>query len=250
LATFLMLLLLILTFCAFLYCSRRITTGMLLLALGCYFAIGDGWVPNVLIKPLESPYYTLLGPEWGTRNAIVLLGAGTTELPWRNKKIVYPTLISYSRIQEAARLYFSCKETGNGCTVLISGGDATRTGLSEAALYRTQLQGLGVNPSHIQLESHSLNTFQNAQLSQPLLQHFDRIFMVTSALHMQRALLYFSHFGIHATPSPSDFVIPIRTWAPLGYNFALTDQALHEYAGLLRYYMYNVLHWNPPAKAA
>jgi hypothetical protein len=30
-----------------------------------------------------------------------------------------------------------------------------------------------------------------------------------------------------------------------GYNFAIADLAVHEYAGILRYYIYNLLGWNP-----
>ena len=33
---------------------------------------------------------------------------------------------------------------------------------------------------------------------------------------------------------------------PIGYNFAVADLAAHDYIGMLRYYIYNFLGWNPP----
>jgi hypothetical protein len=32
---------------------------------------------------------------------------------------------------------------------------------------------------------------------------------------------------------------------PTGYNFAIADLVVHEYIGILRYYIYNLLGWNP-----
>jgi hypothetical protein len=37
---------------------------------------------------------------------------------------------------------------------------------------------------------------------------------------------------------------------PLAYNFALADLAVHEYTGILRYYVYQQLGWNVTAHAA
>jgi hypothetical protein len=33
-------------------------------------------------------------------------------------------------------------------------------------------------------------------------------------------------------------------WWPQSWNFMVADLALHEYAGMLRYHVYNAMGWN------
>jgi DUF218 domain len=49
------------------------------------------------------------------------------------------------------------------CSIVISGGDAPRTGVTEAEDYRAEMLRLGVEDSDIVPEGRSLNTFQNAE---------------------------------------------------------------------------------------
>ena len=76
-------------------------------------------------------------------------------------------------------------------------------------------------------------------------QPFDKLFLVTSGLHLRRALLYFGHFGVYPTPCAADRITPLLSILPVGYNFAIADFAAHEYVGIVRYYVYNLLGWNP-----
>jgi hypothetical protein len=71
---------------------------------------------------------------------------------------------------------------------------------------------------------------------------------------MARSLYYFLHFGVVATPAPADFITTIPAFVPLGYHFTVADIVMHEYIGVVRYYIYNFLGWNgrsrpsPPRK--
>jgi uncharacterized SAM-binding protein YcdF (DUF218 family) len=58
--------------------------------------------------------------------------------------------------------------------------------------------------------------------------------MISSGLHLPRALLYFSHFGVNPTPCAADYIVPSVSIFPIGYNFAIADLAVHEYLGILR----------------
>lgn len=91
-----------------------------------------------------------------------------------------------------------------------------------------------------------MNTWQNAQFSAPLLHGYgaQRVVLVSSAVHLSRASLYFAHFGIAATPVRGDWLEPIVGWWPLSWNFAVADAALHEYVGVWRYKVYNAMGWN------
>jgi len=106
---------------------------------------------------------------------------------------------------------------------------------------------LGAADTDILLERRSMNTFQNAEFTEAILrqQRFDKLFLVTSGLHLPRALLYFSYFGIYPTPCAADYIVPQMSIFPIGYNFTIADLAAHEYIGMLRYYIYNFLGWNP-----
>ena len=223
---------------------RRTTAIMILVTLIAFEAVGSGWIPSLLLGSLQS---TSAGenPAWGERNVIIVLGDGTVRLPGRS--IVKPSALSYSRILEAVRLYSLAKERNHQCNILISGGDASGTGMTEAEAYRTEMTQLGVTDSDIILERRSMNTFQNAEFTESILhkQQFDKLFLVTSGLHLRRALLYFGYFNIHPTPCPADYVVPPISILPTGYNFAIADLAAHEYVGILRYYIYNLLGWNP-----
>lgn len=206
--------------------------------------VGHGWIPFILLKGLqkESPLNKF---DWKGQNAIVLLGIGTVR--WPTSGALSSHSLGFSRLHEAARLYFKCKESNNQCQLFITGGDPQRNGASEAEVMQRELIEIGVQDSDIRLEGESNNTFQNAQFTSRILQseEHDSIVIVTSGVHLSRALMYFSHFKVDAMGSPSDRFEPIISLLPSSYNFAFTDMAIHEYSGFLRYYIYNLLGWNP-----
>jgi uncharacterized SAM-binding protein YcdF (DUF218 family) len=162
---------------------------------------------------------------------------------------VEASLFAYGRIRKAAELYCECRHAGRECKVEVSGGDAERLGKSEAAVYADDLRQLGVDPADLLLESRSMNTWQNAQFSGPLLRAWgaDRVLLVTSGFHLRRSMLYFTHFGIQPTPVRADYLDGKMSWLPLSSNFSMTDVALHEYAGIARYHWYNAMGWNVQA---
>jgi uncharacterized SAM-binding protein YcdF (DUF218 family) len=229
------LLLFIATSCLAMSRYRKTSLVVLVIAIGYFVIIGSGLLPSWLLKGITLPT-TSFAPDWGKKNAIVLLGAGTVKL----SHTVQPTMIAYSRLYSAARLYLSCKKSNSQCVIVISGGDASHTGTPEAVAYRNALLQLNINNADMQLESHSMNTYQNAEWTSPILKagHFDRIFLVTSGIHIKRAILYFSHFGIKSIPIASDSIRPYYSIIPLGYHFAIADFALHEYIGIIRFYVY------------
>jgi uncharacterized SAM-binding protein YcdF (DUF218 family) len=129
---------------------------------------------------------------------------------------------------------------------LVSGGDPQHHGAAEAAVYGETLRRLGVDPADLVLEERSANTWQNAQFSKPLLEarHPDTEYLVSSGIHLRRAILYFARFGILVTPVRGDYARAISTPLPTSYNLLLTDVTLQEYVGIIRYYVYEKLGWN------
>ncbi|CAM4019929.1 YdcF family protein [Bordetella muralis] len=228
--------------CAALSWRRASRTFYAVAAMG-FLAVGCGPMSAWLLGKLQSDYETSPPVAWGARNAIVLLGAGTERVAGR----VEPGVFSYPRIVVAAERYRDCKKSAVYCKIVVSGGDAARTGTSEAAAYRDVFVHLGIDQADVLLEPESMNTWQNAQFSSALLQReqVDRVVLVSSAIHMRRSELYFAHFGVSATPVRADYLHAITSALPLSYNFTLADVALHEYLGIARYHLYNRLGWNP-----
>jgi uncharacterized SAM-binding protein YcdF (DUF218 family) len=224
---------------------RRATGIAIMAVLIAFEAVGSGLIPSLLLQALQSRSVVQDNPTWGERNVIIVLGDGTARLP--SQSIVRPSILAYSRIFEAIRLYVLAKKSDHQCTILISGGDASSTGVTEADDYRAEMVQLGVAGTDILLERRSMNTFQNAEFTEVMLrdQRFDKLFLVTSALHLPRALLYFSYFRIYPTPCAADYIVPQMSILPIGYNFAIADFSTHEYIGMLRYYIYNFIGWNP-----
>ncbi|TAN16920.1 MULTISPECIES: YdcF family protein [Rhodanobacter] len=223
---------------------RRCSWALLASALTLLLAVGCGPLPIWLLAQLQSGPAAAVPIDWGQRNAIVLLGAGTVRAAGSGE--VEASLFAYGRIGKAAELYRACRRAGRECKVEVSGGDALGLGRPEAAVYADDLQRLGVDAADLLLDSRSMNTWQNAQFSSPLLKAYgaDRVLLVSSAYHLRRSTLYFAHFGIHAIPVPADHVDGVLSWLPLSYNFAMADVALHEYSGIVRYHVYNAMGWN------
>jgi uncharacterized SAM-binding protein YcdF (DUF218 family) len=224
---------------------RRASGTLYVISVILFLAVGCGPVPAYLLGDLQSAYDVKPTIAWGKHSVIVLLGDGTEKI--RRTDFVEPGTFSYARIVEAAELYNDCRKTEADCKIVVSGGDASHNGLSEAPVYRGSLIRLGIDAADVLLEPDSMNTWQNAQFASALLRrdNADRVLLVSSGIHLRRSVLYFAHFGVGATPVRADYLDAVLSPLPLSYNFAVADFALHEYIGIARYYAYNALGWNP-----
>ncbi len=216
-----------------------------LLSFSLFLAIALGAIPAYLLAYLQAMYSRVAPIEWGQRNVIILLGAGIQK-PFGEDHIEMG-IFAPARMAKAAALYHACKKVSPYCKILLSGGDPLRLGISEAQIYQSQLRQLGIAPADLMIEAHSLNTYQNAQYAKALVTPLqaDRLYLVTSAWHMRRSMLYFSHFGMDVYPVRADWVQAHPMSLYSAWNFVLTDLVLHEYLGIARYTMYNLLGWNP-----
>lgn len=226
-----------------LYFSRRRSFLLVVLTILGVGLAGAEPLPRALLATLDSPFAELAPPEWGESNAIILLGSGTVRIGGKS----FPDVIGYGRVTEAATAYRACVAGGHSCTIVASGGAPRGQAEAEADVMAETLIGLGVPESDIVRETRSRNTFENARFTRQALidKSFERIFLITSGFHMRRSLLYFRHFGISAKPLPAFTLEPEKTWIPVAFNVALTDIALHEYVGMVRYRFYNAMGWNP-----
>jgi len=208
-----------------------------------WLLVYSGFLPSLLLKPLQS-HPRVTSPAWGANNMIVLLGSGATQ--WSDQSLSTQSL-GFSRVKMAAELYHSCLRQSDPCRLITSGGDPGNWGRSEADLMFEELVRLGVNPSHVQAESKSLNTYDNARYTLDLLQDIkpEKIYLVTSGTHMNRALMLFRYFQQTApfemVAAPADYFRPGFQWRGFALNAYFCDLALHEYAGFTQFYVYKWL---------
>lgn len=230
-----------------LLCRKKFARYLLVFTIVLFYFIANGIIPQLLIKPLESPFNKASNATIQHHRALILLGAGIIQA----HQTITPGLFAYPRIVEAARIYHLGIKDGIHYLIFISGGATGKTAMTEAKLYGTVLQQMGVPAKQIILENKSKNTFQNAEFVKPLLKryHITRALLVTSAIHMRRALRYFHYFNINVTPAPADFATIHLGWFPLAYNLTFASLGLHEWYGLLRLDLYNFFGLNKEAHA-
>jgi uncharacterized SAM-binding protein YcdF (DUF218 family) len=95
---------------------------------------------------------------------------------------------------------------------------------------------LGVKPDRMIIEDRPRDTFEEAELLEPLLADHPFV-LVTSAAHMPRALGLFRVAGLQPIPAPTDYIIMktsgnvSRAYLPTCNNFYISQQFFYEWLG-------------------
>jgi Uncharacterized conserved protein len=130
--------------------------------------------------------------------------------------------------------------------ILSAGGKRFPEDRPEAELMREVL----VQEFHVPvrwIEDQSRTTFENAQFTRKVLEPegIRRIFLISHAWHLPRAVAAFRQAGFVVTPAPTAFVLPRRYekglcgWIPRPGALVATVFALHELVGT---YWYRLRH--------
>lgn len=215
--------------------------GLLVLLVG-----GNHWAALGLARSLEWRY--LPPAELPSAPALVVLGGATQSASYPRPGVEVNG--AGDRLIYAAWLY----KQGKAPRLLLSGGgiDWLSEGSAPAEDMAVLLEGMGVPRQAMWLESASRNTYENAANSRAILSPLGirRILLVTSALHMPRAVGLFERQGFEVIPAPTDFLVTQAAYGaaqegrlanalinllPSAENLALTSRALKEYFGILVY---------------
>lgn len=214
----------------------RRRSGLLVLALGMLWltpwslpVVSDG-----LRLSLESRFAREPASALPQVDAIVVLGGGISGGPrdWPDPDLGPAA----DRVWHAARLFHA----GKAPRMILSGGSMPWNGerRSEAEAMQRFLADLGVPSGALLLDGRSRNTHENAVYTAQILneQGLGRVLLVTSALHMPRALATFQAAGVDAVAAPTDFEVmpqpdhPLR-WLPDSEALFASTRALKEYLG-------------------
>ncbi|MGF1630417.1 MAG: YdcF family protein [Kiloniellaceae bacterium] len=201
------------------------------------FLAGELMAPLQRFAPvdLQNP-----DPEVG---AILVLGAGvyfSAPEYWEPGASEFGVDAADSlTLQRTAYAAYLARATGK--PVMVSGGPVGMPGARTVAevMQRTLQRDFGVPVRWV--EDRSDNTATNAVLSAAKLRDegIDKVYLVTHAWHMPRAIIAFEQTGIEVVPAPTRFVsrseVFLQDFIPSAKALLATYYAIHEWLGIAWY---------------
>ena len=210
--------------------------AVLILALGSMPVVS-----HALRGHIESRFPPIPIRDLPTAQAIVVLGGGIRPPeradpgPSRSADLDPDLGAGADRVWFGARLYHA----GKAPLVVLSGGsDPRASATTEAEASVPLIRDLGVPAQALLLERESRDTLQNARFTAPLLRErgIRRILLVTSALHMPRAMAKFQAEGFEVLPAATDHEAQRRItpsdWLPTAIALDGTARAIKELVGI------------------
>ena len=220
--------------------SRR-PARALAMAAACYLIVSIPAFPAAMDNWLAAGFDRFEPAEVSEgRTAIVVLGSGgATVVDWAGNRFATVDLEAAARVLEAARIF----RLMPAATVISSGGNSSasdhRTPSGESM--RAALLGLGIPADQVLVETESRNTRDEAVVIARIVQarQIEQVILVTSRVHMRRALGAFRAVGIAAVPAgardPLEDLRPMDRWLPGERGLRHTGRIAHEVLGLVYY---------------
>ena len=206
-----------------------------LLFLIAIFPVGD-W----MLLPLEN-HFRAEAPLHV--DGIILLGGDEstylTEL--REQPVVYNSASRYIHFVDLSHKYPEAKLVFSGGSGLLT--PLTKTKDSDVA--RDVLKIMGVSTQTMIFENQSRNTYENAIKTAEIIhpEPSQNWLLVTSAWHMPRSVGCFRKAGWNVYPQPTNYMTSGKFSLTLHFNFidnlSKLNIAIHEYFGLLAYWLMN-----------
>lgn len=218
---------------------RRFGQGLVIGAVLLLAIVGIAPVGNALMLPLEERF-----PKWqprgGAPHGIVVLGGAVSPdvSAVRGEIALNEAAERMTAVAKLARDYPDAK------IVFTGGSGRLFAGATEADFVHALFESFGIGRHRVMLENRARNTAENAALTRALVdpKPHERWLLVTSAHHMPRSVGLFRKAGFPVEAYPVDF----RTrgaadltgpFGSLAGGLARTDAAMHEWAGLVVYWL-------------
>ena len=224
----------------------RCTAAAVATALVVLGVSSNSFVSEAMMRSLEWRH--LPADPLPQAEAIVVLGGAIK--PQEPPRPWIDVAEQGDRVLHGATLYLGQKAP----LIIFSGGRITwgqSQDRSEADDMADLALALGVPKSAILLEPDALNTHQNAVNVQAMLaeRNLQKILLVTSALHMPRALAIFQKLGIDAVPAPTDFHVTLEpptdrdTWQGILLSLLPDAENLYNFTRAEKEYIGTVIYW-------
>jgi uncharacterized SAM-binding protein YcdF (DUF218 family) len=190
-----------------------------------------------MIEPLENRFPRVREPQGAVAGVVVLGGSVNQFLTQSRDQVALgggaerlTEFVAIARKRPDLRLVF----TGGS-------GSLFHQDTKETAVARRLFADLGLDPARVVFEDLSRNTYENAVFTHRLIQPAteERWLLMTSAMHMPRAVGSFRKAGWHVVPYPVDYVTPGDGEFALGFSLVDGLDALsvgvREWLGLVSY---------------
>jgi uncharacterized SAM-binding protein YcdF (DUF218 family) len=205
--------------------------GCIAAAIVVFVVCGNSSFSYALYAQHERIHLPLPAADYPEVDAIVVLGGSLS--PPLSPRLYMDLSGSTDRIWHGVRLF----RAGRSATIVLSGGNVfPQPGVEGESLYAAQLmEEWGVPRSAILIEDRSRNTYENALYSKELLDKngLKKVLLVTSALHMPRALRVFRSNGIDAIAAPTDYNV-VDLEQPGFFNWIPNLGAMSAISALIR----------------
>lgn len=194
---------------------------------------------NLLVWSVESRAPSPQSCQLPAPATIVVLSGGTYRPPRSPEDFAALDATSLHRLFAGIALW---RNTPDASLVLAGGGAR----VPESVLLARLAERLGVPRDVIRLEQHSHTTWENALYTAGLSPAVPkRIWLVTSSLHMPRALGAFRAWGFQPCAWPSEtayegFSPSVGYFIPQSSSLTKTDAAIHELVGGA---VYRIIEW-------
>ncbi len=207
------------------------TGAVVLMAL-----VSTPFIPLLLVNTLENQNGVVSIEELKKSEKpvnILVLGAGYTDdkrLP-ENSQLTTTVLV---RLAEGIRIHRQIA----GSVLITSAGGGTQE-IPQAEVVAKAAVLLGVDKSNIRKQLLPKNTWTEATEYKKLFGDTAQLVLVTSAIHMPRAMYLLQKAGLKPVAAPTDYLI--KKGRKRGFRYLIpspdyinrTEAALHEYVGLL-----------------
>jgi uncharacterized SAM-binding protein YcdF (DUF218 family) len=201
-----------------------------------YVALGLPVVSQLLEKGTLTSYRPIAtAADAQSVTAVVVLGNGIVSYQYEGLAVESLTRRTAYNAIEGARLY----RLLHPAVVIASGGladpDAFRR--SEAEAIRDVLITLGVPREVVVIEPRSSNTAEQAERMAPLLRNHPRFALITTPIHMPRAVSLFRSRGLNPVPAPShiDYTDTAHEamlrFVPSANALRASELSMYEYLG-------------------
>jgi len=191
-----------------------------------FYLFSTKFIANILLSPLENIEY-----KDSNASAVVVLAGGA------NSSAI---LQAYPGAFKREFYGFYLAKEKDIPLIFTGGGVKKAKEVNSAKNDFAFMQKLSNSKPTIYYESKSLNTKQNAIFTAKLFKRLKlskNIYLVTSAYHMKRAIIYFKNAGFNIKPKPVDFRVEkeynFYDFLPNMNSFKNSYLAIHEYIGIL-----------------
>lgn len=233
----LLVLLLLMAFIFNRYQKRKLATLLLSISIVLFLICSTAWLPNYLADKLEKKYSPFLLPDNYSdtdRVLIHVLGSGYTldkRLP-ANAQIGQCAL---GRLAEGIRVHRLIKNS-----VIICSGYSSLGLETQAEVTKRAAIVLGVDANQLETLNTPATTQEEARALSKAYGSKSKIVVVTDALHMPRAIKFFTTEGFIPLAAPTNYKVnegPVQNemkWWPSFDNINLMNTVIHEFLGNLK----------------